>query len=193
MTRRAQAIRSRDRLASKLTHLGEVLRGSLFERTTRHSSGCAKCARGEGHPLWVLNVGYPGGKTRQVSLRPEQVPQVQQAVNRYREVGEQLRDRTRSVKQRILENALASRDKSDSGQETNKEASGKLLEVTSRVVVGQAKRISGALGGRGQRDRRPATGRQASRRSQPFDQEYKTQTRAKETLVQESPKVADRV
>ena len=90
MTRRAQAIRSRDRLASKPTHLGEVLRGSLFERTTRHSSGCAKCARGEGHPLWVLNVGYPGGKTRQVSLRPEQVPQVQQAVNRYREVKETL-------------------------------------------------------------------------------------------------------
>jgi hypothetical protein len=87
---RTQAIRKRDRLVANLTHLGEVLRGSLFERTTRHSSGCPKCARGEGHPLWVLNVGYPGGKTRQVSLRPEQVPQVQQAVNRYRQVKETL-------------------------------------------------------------------------------------------------------
>ncbi len=43
-----------------------VLRGSLLQRTIRHSSGCLKCARGEGHLLWVLTVGYPGGKTRQV-------------------------------------------------------------------------------------------------------------------------------
>ena len=87
---RSQAIRSRDRLASKLTKLGEVLRGSLFERTLHHSSGCPKCARGEGHPLWVLNVGYPGGKTRQVSLRPEQAPAVRQALERYREVKDTL-------------------------------------------------------------------------------------------------------
>jgi hypothetical protein len=87
---RSQAIRSRDRLAFKLTKLGEVLRGSLFERTIHHSSGCPKCARGEGHPLWVLNVGYPGGKTRQVSLRPEQVSGVRQAVERYREVKDTL-------------------------------------------------------------------------------------------------------
>jgi hypothetical protein len=87
---RSQAVRSRDRLAAKLSNLGDVLRGSLFERTIHHSSGCPKCARGEGHPLWVLNVGYPGSKTRQVSLRPEQVPQVRQALDRYRQVKETL-------------------------------------------------------------------------------------------------------
>jgi hypothetical protein len=87
---RSQAIRSRDRHAAKLSGLGGVLRGSLFERTVHHSSGCPKCARGEGHPLWVLNVGYPGGKTRQVSLRPEQVPQVREALDRYRETKETL-------------------------------------------------------------------------------------------------------
>ena len=87
---RSQAIRNRDRLAAKLSHLDEVLRGSLFERTIHHSSGCPKCARGAGHPLWVLNVGYPGGKTRQVSLRPEQVPEVRQALDRYREVKDTL-------------------------------------------------------------------------------------------------------
>jgi hypothetical protein len=87
---RLQAIRSRDRLAAKLSSLGDVLRGSLFERTIHHSHGCPKCARGEGHPLWVLNVGYPGGKTRQVSLRPEQVPQVRQSLDGYREVKETL-------------------------------------------------------------------------------------------------------
>jgi hypothetical protein len=81
---REQAIRKRERLAAKLSPAIGVLRGSLLQRVVHHSSGCLKCARGEGHPLWVLNVGYPGGKTRQVSLRPEQVPQVRKALQHYR-------------------------------------------------------------------------------------------------------------
>jgi hypothetical protein len=80
---REQAIRKRERLAVRLSSAISVLRGSLLERTIHHTSGCLKCARGEGHPLWVLTVGYPGGKTRQVSLRPEQVPQVREAIERY--------------------------------------------------------------------------------------------------------------
>jgi hypothetical protein len=89
MTRKQVAI-ARDKLQARLTNLGNVLRGSLLERTIHHSSGCPKCARGEGHPLWVLNVGYPGGRTRQLSLRPEQVPRVRQALDHYREVKETL-------------------------------------------------------------------------------------------------------
>ena len=77
---------ARNKLLARLNGLGTVLRGSLLERTTYHSSGCPKCARGEGHPQWVLNVGYPGGKTRQLSLRPEQVRQVRQALDHYRKV-----------------------------------------------------------------------------------------------------------
>ena len=80
---REQAIRKRDKLAAQLSSPNGVLRGSLLQRTLHHSSGCSKCARGEGHPLWVLTVGYPGGKTRQVSLRPEQVPQVRTAIEAY--------------------------------------------------------------------------------------------------------------
>ncbi len=87
MTRK-QATQKRDRLAAGLSGLGEVLRGSLLERTIHHSSGCPKCARGEGHPLWVLNVNYPGGQTRQLSLRPQQVPQVRKALRKYRTVKE---------------------------------------------------------------------------------------------------------
>src|SRR5580693_1733494 len=90
MMTRKRAIHSLDKLAAGLANLGQVLRGSLFERTVHHSSGCPKCARGEGHPLWVLNVGYPGGKTRQLSLRPEQVPQVRAAIEQYRQVKEML-------------------------------------------------------------------------------------------------------
>ena len=80
---REQAIGKRVRLAAQLCSASEALRGSLLHRTVRHSSGCAKCARGEGHPLWVLTVGYPGGKTRQLSLHPDQVPQVRKALDAY--------------------------------------------------------------------------------------------------------------
>ena len=59
-----------------LPDLHEIVRGSLLERVIRHRRGCAKCAAGEGHPVWVLTIGYPGGRTRQLSLRAEQVPQV---------------------------------------------------------------------------------------------------------------------
>ena len=82
MTR--EHVRKREKLAAQLSSPKGVLRGSLLQRTIHHSSGCLKCARGEGHPLWVLTVGYPGGKNRQVSLRPDQVPQVRKALAQYR-------------------------------------------------------------------------------------------------------------
>src|SRR5260370_10796717 len=85
---RENASQKRDKLAAKLVHCGEVLRGSLLQRTTFHSSGCPKCLRGEGHPQWVLNVNYPGAKTRQLSLRPAQVSQVRKALQRYRQAKE---------------------------------------------------------------------------------------------------------
>jgi hypothetical protein len=69
----AETLRARQKLLSRLPVTGELLRGSLLERIVRHSRGCAKCARGEGHPVSVLTVGYPGGRTRQFSLRREQV------------------------------------------------------------------------------------------------------------------------
>ena len=87
---RAGATQKRDKLAATLPRYTDVLRGSLLERTTFHSSGCPRCARGEGHPQWVLNVNYPGAKTRQLSLRPEQVPQVRKALDHYRRAKETL-------------------------------------------------------------------------------------------------------
>ena len=87
---RNRAIQKRDKFAAALHHCGEVLRGSLVQRTTFHSSGCLKCARGEGHLQWVLNVNYPGAKNRQLSLRPQQVAQVRKALDRYRRAKETL-------------------------------------------------------------------------------------------------------
>ena len=81
---RSQALQKRERLANSISGLDSVLRGSLLQRTVHHSSGCQRCARGEGHPLWVLTVGYPGGKTRQLSLRPDQIPHVRKALAQYR-------------------------------------------------------------------------------------------------------------
>ena len=89
MTRKS-AVRKRDQLVSALSNAFTVLRGSLLERTTFHSTGCPKCARGEGHPQSVLSVNYPGARNRQLSLRPDQVPQVRQALDRYREMKDTL-------------------------------------------------------------------------------------------------------
>ncbi len=60
------------------------------------------------------------------------------------QAGTKFRDRSRSVKRRILEIAYASRDKSEKGQQKMKVAYGKLLEATGRIV-GQAKKLSGEI------------------------------------------------
>ena len=39
---------------------------------------------GKGHPIWVLTVSYPGGGTKQFSLRPKQKPVVEQWLRNYR-------------------------------------------------------------------------------------------------------------
>ena len=85
-------LRQRERLARQLHSTAEIVRGSLLERTIRHRSGCAKCARGEGHPVWVLTVGYAGGKTKQISLHAEQREQVERWLNNYRELKARLEE-----------------------------------------------------------------------------------------------------
>jgi len=81
-----QAIQARERLLKRLPPSSEILRGSLIERTTHHTSGCPKCARGEGHPQTVLTISYPGGRTRQFSIHSEEVPQVRQWLSNYQEL-----------------------------------------------------------------------------------------------------------
>jgi hypothetical protein len=75
---------ARQRLLRRLPDLGEIVRGSLLRRVIRHRQGCPKCEAGEGHPVWVLSIGYAGGRTRQLSLRAEQVPQVRAWLANYR-------------------------------------------------------------------------------------------------------------
>ena len=83
---RDQALHKRERLVSKPPDTGELLRGSLLERTIRHRKGCPKCARGEGHHVFVLTVTYPGGRTRQFSVRRERVAEVRRALANYQKL-----------------------------------------------------------------------------------------------------------
>jgi hypothetical protein len=79
-------LNSRAKLAAALPSTTEILRGSLLHRRIRHRSGCAVCARGKGHLVWVLTVSYPGGRTRQISLSAEQKPLVQQWLRNYQKL-----------------------------------------------------------------------------------------------------------
>jgi hypothetical protein len=79
----SEVLRTRERLARRLPKAAEMVRGSLLKRTIRHRQGCPKCAGGGGHTVWVLTVSYPGGKTRQFSIRPQQRAQVEQWVANY--------------------------------------------------------------------------------------------------------------
>jgi hypothetical protein len=83
---RDQALRARQKLLGKLPVTGDLLRGSLLDRLVRHSSGCPKCARGGGHPVSVLAVSYPGGRTRQFGIPREQVSEVRRWLANYQEL-----------------------------------------------------------------------------------------------------------
>lgn len=71
-----QLVRQRNQLLRGLPDLTAILRGSLLRRIIRHRQGCPKCDSGQGHPVWVLAVGYPKGVIRHLSLPKEQVSRV---------------------------------------------------------------------------------------------------------------------
>jgi hypothetical protein len=85
---REKTLRARQKLVGKLPITGELLRGSLLERTIRHTKGCPKCARNEGHHVFVLPGTYPGGRTRQFSVRRERVDEVRRWLSNYQELKE---------------------------------------------------------------------------------------------------------
>jgi hypothetical protein len=88
MIRNLSAETKRDKLLSKLPMTGELLRGSLLERTIRHTKDCPKCRRGEGHQVFVLTVTYPGSRTRQYSVRREKVAEVRRWLENYQRLKE---------------------------------------------------------------------------------------------------------
>ena len=95
-------------LISRAPSPAEVLRGSLLHRTTFHSRGCSICAKGAGHPQWVLNVNYPGGKNRQISLHRDQLPQVRLRLKNFRQ-WKKILESISELNQRALRDPSASR------------------------------------------------------------------------------------
>ena len=85
---RDRTLKAREKLLESLPVTGELLRGSLLDRIVRHTSGCPKCERGEGHAVSVLTVSYPGGRTRQISVRHERVVEVRRWLSNYRKLKE---------------------------------------------------------------------------------------------------------
>jgi hypothetical protein len=69
-----------------------VLRGSLLERTVRHTKNCPKCARGEGHRVFVLTVSYGGGRVQQFSIRRERVAEVRRWLDNYQKLKQAIED-----------------------------------------------------------------------------------------------------
>ena len=95
-----------DSLLSSFPPFSQILRASLLERRTFHSSGCSKCAEGSGHPQWVVTVTYPGSKTKQISVTTEQLPQIRQWIANYR----QLKDALEAISEINLESLRSARD-----------------------------------------------------------------------------------
>ncbi|WP_349253664.1 DUF6788 family protein [Bradyrhizobium sp. CB82] len=60
----------------------------LAAGTHHPPKGCPKCARGEGHQVFVLTVTYPGGRTRQFSVRRERVAEVRRWLSNYQDLKE---------------------------------------------------------------------------------------------------------
>ncbi len=84
------AVRQRDKLAGMIGVPTEIVRGSLLERTIRHKKGCRTCAEGGGHSAWILSVNYPGGRNRQISLRPDQKVRAEQWLANYHNLKDKL-------------------------------------------------------------------------------------------------------
>jgi hypothetical protein len=85
---RDRTLQTREKLVRQLPITGELLRGTLLERTIRHTKDCPKCARGEGHRVFVLTVSYARGHTRQFSVRRERVEEVRRWLANYQKLKE---------------------------------------------------------------------------------------------------------
>src|SRR5262245_55890121 len=83
-----RVLRAPHKLVNWLAVSAECLRVSRLERFVPDRSGCRKCERGEGHRVFVLTVTYPGGRTRQLSVRRKRVAEVGRWLDNYRKLKE---------------------------------------------------------------------------------------------------------
>jgi len=74
----------RRRAVAGLPPLGEVLRGSVVDRSLRCGKPSCRCVEGEGHRATYLSVTFPGGRTEQISVPPGLISLVERQVANYR-------------------------------------------------------------------------------------------------------------
>jgi hypothetical protein len=79
----SRLLRRRDALLASLPPLGEVLRGSFFQRTIRCGKPSCRCASGAGHQVAYLGVTLAGGRTQQITVPQPLVPLVRRWVANY--------------------------------------------------------------------------------------------------------------
>jgi hypothetical protein len=86
------ALRNRRQgLTKLLPPLGEILRGTLMERYLTCGNPNCKCARGERHgPVWYLSVTLDQSHRSGCTVPSDQVAQVRQWIENYRQAKESL-------------------------------------------------------------------------------------------------------
>ena len=90
---RDRTLQARNKLIGKLPVSGELLRvGRCWSALSGTPKGCPKCARGEGHQVFVLTVTYAGGRTQQFSVRRERIAEVRRWLDNYQKLKRAIED-----------------------------------------------------------------------------------------------------
>jgi hypothetical protein len=76
--------RRRQKLLRSLPSLKNVLRGSVFVRRRRCGGATCWCAKAKGHPTAYISTTFSNGRTEQISLPAELVPEARRWVAVYR-------------------------------------------------------------------------------------------------------------
>lgn len=73
-----------------------LLRGSLYRMKRKCGHEKCRCAQGELHESWALSVNVDG-RTRLMTLKDEDLPQIEAALARYQEVRRKLEERVQDT------------------------------------------------------------------------------------------------
>jgi hypothetical protein len=80
-------VRKRARAAAKAPNLAELLRGTLRQRYIRCGKATCHCQKGRGHgPVLYLSVTVGPGRTKQVTVAPDDAAVARKFLRNYREL-----------------------------------------------------------------------------------------------------------
>jgi len=73
----------RKEVVAQLPPMTEVVRGSLIQRRLVCGKPNCRCAKGQRHRVWYLTVSFARGRTEQVTVPEELVPEVERWLSNY--------------------------------------------------------------------------------------------------------------